>query len=138
MTLTFTPLFAAVLAIVFMRLSMAVIGARQRAKVAVGDGGDEALRRAIRVHANFIEYTPLCLLLLALAELNGVHAALICVAGALLLIGRLTHAHGMGQTPEPIHLRRRGMQMTIFALIGSVALSVWGVVRHLVGTPFGI
>ena len=39
---------------------------RNRHKIGIGDGGDKALARKIRVHGNFVEYVPLGLLLMAL------------------------------------------------------------------------
>ena len=64
-----TALYAGLLAPLFLLLSVRVIRQRRGAKVAVrGDGGDAMLLRRMRVHANFAEYVPLALLLMALAE----------------------------------------------------------------------
>ena len=66
-----TPIYAGLLALLFILLSMRVIGTRRAARVALGDGGIPALLRRQRVHGNFAEYAPLALLLMALAELQG-------------------------------------------------------------------
>ncbi len=93
-----TALYAALLALLMLGLALQVILLRRRQRVGIGHGGDEALARAIRVHANFTEYVPMSLLLLALAELNhalpeaGLHGA-----GVLLLLSRLLHARGLGR-----------------------------------------
>jgi len=60
-----TPVYAAILVALFLSLSVRVIGLRRRLKVAVGDGGSEPLLRAIRAQANFAEYVPFSLLLIA-------------------------------------------------------------------------
>ena len=56
--------YAALLALLFVALSWRTIGLRRRYCVAVGDGGQPELLRAMRVHANFAEYVPLALLLI--------------------------------------------------------------------------
>ncbi len=71
MVLRIVPFYAALLALLFMVLSVRVMRERGRARVAIGTGGNIALERRIRVHGNFAEYVPLALLLLAFMELRG-------------------------------------------------------------------
>ncbi len=71
MSVAVTGLYAGILGIVFIVLSMRVIKNRVRAKVNLLDGGDETLTRAMRVHGNFAEYVPFALLLMALAEIQS-------------------------------------------------------------------
>ncbi len=47
----------------------------------LGDGGDPALLQRIRVHANFVEYVPFALLLLALVEMSGLRREWVGRAG---------------------------------------------------------
>ena len=117
-----TALYAALLAPLFVLLSVRVIGGRREARTALGDGGDPALLRRMRVHANFAEYAPFALLLLALAESLGTRTWLLHVIGAILLIGRLLHAAGVSRHPEIPRLRVAGMALT-FAAIGVGALA---------------
>lgn len=63
-----TPYYAAFFGLIFVILSFRVIRIRQRVGVAIGDGSDLRLRRAIRVHGNFTEYVPFALLLVYFAE----------------------------------------------------------------------
>ncbi|MEO0679422.1 MAG: MAPEG family protein, partial [Pseudomonadota bacterium] len=44
---------------------------RQGAGVSLGDGGDLRLQRRTRAQGNLVEYAPLFLILLALAEMQG-------------------------------------------------------------------
>ena len=83
-----TALYAALLAPLFVLLAIRVIAARRSARVPVGDGGDAELRRRMRVHANFAEYVPFALLLMALAESLGITPWLIHVLGLALLGSR--------------------------------------------------
>ncbi len=122
MSLTITPMYAGVLALMFVVLSFRVIGRRRSAKVRVGDGSDILLQRRLRVHGNFAEYVPLALVLMLLLELQGKSAVVIHVVGALLIIGRVIHAIGLGREPDLMLCRVLGMVLTFVALIvGAIA-----------------
>jgi uncharacterized membrane protein YecN with MAPEG domain len=118
-TMPITAVYAAILALLLVALSIRVIMVRRRAQVAVGDGADPTLARAIRAQANLSEYAPLALLLLLLLELNGAGALWVHVLGAMLLIGRLIHAWGISQADEDFRFRVTGMTLTFLALIGT-------------------
>jgi len=60
----YTAIYAAVLGLLAVLLTVNVIVNRVRAKVDFGDGGVAVLGQAIRAHANFAEHTPLALLLI--------------------------------------------------------------------------
>ncbi len=117
MTLSITPIYAGVLALLFVFLSLRVIGARRRSGVALGDGGNRVLMRSLRAHGNFAEYVPLALVLMALAEWQGVSGWALHVTGLALLAGRTIHAIGLSREPERFALRTTGMALTITALI---------------------
>ena len=122
MALSITPIYAALFALFFVALSLRVIRFRRSARISLGDGGDEELRRRTRVHANFAEYVPLTLVLMALAELQGQPGWSIHAIGALLAVGRLGHAYGVSQAPQIGKLRVLGMVTTIAAMVtGAVA-----------------
>ncbi len=121
-----TAFYAALLAILFVGLSMRVIRLRGLARVAVGTGGDPALERAIRVHANCAEYVPIGLVLPLLVELSGYTPWVVHVNGAALLAGRTVHAWGMSRTNEVIRFRAIGMVVTFAALASCAALLLVG------------
>ncbi len=112
-----TPFYAALLGLMLVALSVRVIGQRRRAKAALGDKGDKLLQRAIRAHANFVEYTPMALLLIALAEWQGGPGWLVHILAAALVIGRALHAWGISQEPERFIFRQAGMMLTFGVLI---------------------
>ena len=64
-------IYAALLGILAAVLTVNVIINRVRAKVDVGDGGVASLPQAIRAQANFVEHTPLALILVGLVEALG-------------------------------------------------------------------
>lgn len=112
-----TALYAAPLAFLFVILSMRVVAARRQAKVALGDGGDAALRRAMRAHGNCAEYVPFALVLLAVAEVGHVSIYALHAIGLMLVVGRFVHAFGISRPRENLRFRVVGMSLTYGALI---------------------
>ena len=119
-----TPIYAGLLALLLVFLSVRVIRARRAARIALGDGGDRALLRRMRVQANFAEYAPLVLVLMAMAELQGAIPVLIHAIGLLLIIGRLCHAYGVSQEPETFRFRVGGMALTFAALVSGALVNL--------------
>ncbi|MBS4052788.1 MAG: MAPEG family protein [Methylomonas sp.] len=111
-----SSIYAALLALFIVRLSLGVIKLRRTEKVRLGDGGVTALQNAIRAQGNATEYAPISLILLILLELNGGHVLLIHLGGITILAGRVLHANGL--LSENMRHRILGMQLTIYGLIG--------------------
>jgi len=122
MPLFIVPFYASLLAALYIFLSLRVIRMRRRERVAVGDGNNLRLRRAIRVHANFAEYVPLALILLAFVEMQRSPALLVHGLCLSLVIGRAIHAYGVSQEKENYRLREAGMALTFFTIISSSLL----------------
>lgn len=68
---------------------------RSAEKISVGDGGNELLMRRMRAQANFIEHTPLILLMVGLVEAAGKGGMWLAPLGALFMLGRVAHGIGM-------------------------------------------
>lgn len=119
MTLLITPIYAGLLGLLFLYLSFKAINQRQANKIGLGTGENIDLERAVRVHANFAEYTPIIILMLAFAEINGLPAASIHGMGLMLLVGRVMHALGLAREPDIIPLRFTGMILTFLSLLGT-------------------
>ena len=109
--------YAAVLALIFVALSVRTLRLRRRVRIAIGHGDNELLLRAMRVHANFAEYVPLALLLMYFVETTGAGPAQMHALGACLTIGRISHAFGVGQVKEDFRFRVLGMALTFTVLI---------------------
>ena len=86
------PFYASHLAALYFFLSLRVIRMRRRERIALGDGENARLERAIRVHANFAEYVPLALLLATFVELQQSSPLMIHLIGLALITGRVVHA----------------------------------------------
>lgn len=123
MSAKITALYAVPLSFLFVVLSYRVIGLRKQIKAALGDGGDKKLARAIRVQANFAEYTPFAVVLLGLAEINGAPVWSIHLLGLVLLAGRAAHAWGVSQTNEDFRFRVVGMSATFAVLVFAAILA---------------
>lgn len=117
MNVTITALYAGLLAILYLGLSINVILYRGRKQVSLGDNADPELARQIRAHANFAEYTPLILLLLLIAELGGAAGWLLHLTGLALVAGRTLHAWCFVMTRRNMPLRVGGMMLTFSALV---------------------
>jgi uncharacterized protein len=124
------PLYAALLALLYVYLSVRTIGVRRRVQVALGPGDNPEMLRAMRVHANFAEYVPLALILVYLVEAQGAAAWLVHALGAALLLGRCLHAYGVSQVKETFAFRVSGMVLT-FTVLGVSA--GWILARTLLG-----
>jgi len=125
MPLKTTLMIAVALAVVNLWLSIRTGQARTAAKVSIGDGDHPMLKARMRAHANFIEYVPMALILMALIEGNGGNPNLLWIFGIALVIGRILHPFGM-ERPSPNPFRITGILLTY---VVTVALIVWGIMR---------
>ena len=112
-----TLLYAALLGLLFVFLSVRTLLLRRRLSIAIGDAGNEFMLRAMRVHANFAEYIPLSLLLLYFVEITSAPPFLVHILGAAVLAGRVSHAVGVGRMNENYAFRVTGMVLTLTPLI---------------------
>jgi uncharacterized membrane protein YecN with MAPEG domain len=111
-----TAFYASLLAVLFLYLSVRVIGGRREQRVELGHGESGELLRRMRVHANFAEYVPFTLLLMGLAESMAPPRIILHMVGITLVAGRLLHAYGLSQTPQILRYRVWGMTLTFVAL----------------------
>ncbi|MCA8967084.1 MAG: MAPEG family protein [Planctomycetes bacterium] len=117
MTTPLTALYAGLCAVLLLGLAGLVVRRRWQTQVALGDGDDPALRRAIAVHRNAVEYVPIALVLLLVAELNGAAPWLLHAAGATLVIARVLHAAGLSRHTGTSFGRLWGTVLTWLVLV---------------------
>ena len=120
--LVYSSLYAGLLALVYIGLSVVVIRFRFKYKVGIGDGGHENLAKAIRVHANFAEYVPITLFLLLVFELNHADKIWLHIFGTMLVVARLLHAFGLSKSIGTTYQRVAGTVLN-FTIILLLALS---------------
>lgn len=82
-------------ALINLWLAIRVIQLRFADKVLVGDGGSPRLLARMRAQMNFVEYTPIVLILIGLIELAKGTQFLLWIVAALFLVGRVLHVFGM-------------------------------------------
>lgn len=101
---------------------------RGKANVSVGDGSNLEVIAAMRRHANFVEFVPMTLILIALLELNGVGNAAIHGLGSVLLVARLSHAFGYRADESHNAFRAIG---AAGSTLGLLVASVWSIIIFL-------
>ncbi|NVJ67432.1 MAG: MAPEG family protein [Gammaproteobacteria bacterium] len=131
MTLIYTPIYAAILAVLIIILSVRVALTRRKLRIGVGDKGDRQMLQVIRVHGNAIEYIPLSLLLMAFAELNGASFYLLNGCGIALVIGRLLHASGLSKNIGISFGRTYGTSLTWLTILFLAIYLIYKSVAHL-------
>lgn len=105
MTFPVTTLYALPLALIFLVLWFGVTKTRATMGVSIGDAGNTDLHERIRRHGNFVEWVPLVLILMLLAEAAGSNSIALHSAGGLLVVGRVIHPFGL-RAVNPTHLLR--------------------------------
>ena len=121
----YTFAYAAVLALLYVALSVRVISHRVKTKVLLGDGSNQGLSAAIRTHANFGEYVPLALILIYGVEAFNYPAYFVHILGGVLVLARLIHVHGIASKGAAGLGRPVGTILTLSILVsGSVLVLV--------------
>lgn len=105
MQIPVTAATTALCALLVVFLAMRVSRLRLRHGIALGDGGNGDLLRAIRAHANTVEFAPMFLLLSLCYELYAGASLLLILLDAGFVLGRLSFAWGLSQ--RAVHPARR-------------------------------
>ncbi|MDB3989697.1 MAPEG family protein [Pseudomonadales bacterium] len=110
--LSITPIYIALLGILFVPFTMRVGLYRVKNEIIIGDGKDEELIRRIRGQGNFVETVPLAVVLLLLMEILGAGDTWLHALCALLVGGRFLHYLGITELAPSI-CRPAGMFATL-------------------------
>ncbi len=131
MIVPITSVFTAVTAILLLFLSGVVVKYRVKYRTGMGTTNDPDFEAAVRAHGNLVEYAPLTLLMLGIAELNGVASGFVYWLGMAFVLGRILHAWGMLQAQGGEHKARMvGILLTwlvMLAIALLLLLNVWQV-----------
>jgi uncharacterized protein len=115
MILPITLTAAGVAALINIWLAIRCGQVRTTEKISVGDGGNEALIRRMRAHANFVEFTPFVLILIALIEMATGTSTWLWIVSGLYMVGRIAHGLGMDGKGKG---REVGIILTMLILLG--------------------
>ena len=97
--LTITSLYAALFAVILLPITIRVGLSRIATETWFLDGGDDILLKRIRSQANFLEYVPFALCLMALVEIGGASATYLHAIGGILLVSRVMHYITLNTNP---------------------------------------
>ena len=125
MTLPLTTLSACALALLLVVLSLRIISVRRGEQVSLGSGDNKTLERRIRAQGNLVEYGPMGLILIGLAELQAANTFLLGIVAAAFVMGRLLHGYALGFTDQAMRPRVTGMLLTLFSMLGMIGLNMW-------------
>jgi uncharacterized protein len=125
MSLHITSLYASVLGLLMIGLSLAVSIKRGKTGIAILHGDNMDLAISIRRFGNFIEVVPFGLLLLGLMEAAGASALLVHVSGGLLLISRLLHPFGLTLSNPKHPLRIVGGVLAQISALTAIGYLLW-------------
>ena len=117
-----TAIYAAILAVMYVGLALAVVRQRFKLRVGLGDGQQPELIKAIRIHGNFAEYVPMLLVIMLIVEQQQAQAWQLHLLGALTLGGRLLHLVGLRKSSGTSIPRFFGMIATFCALLCGAAI----------------
>jgi uncharacterized protein len=128
-----TSAYLGMLALLYLVLGLQVSRLRRGHRVLFGDGDNIKLRSAIRAHANFVEYVPIIVLMVAMLEMSGMPALRVHLLMGALLVARLLHPLGMYVGPRTLRFqicRVGGIVLTLLVMAGAASLLLW---RFLAG-----
>jgi uncharacterized membrane protein YecN with MAPEG domain len=119
-----TPLYAGLLALWFVVLSVRVVNVRRRG-ISFGDNGDVKITRLVRAQANFAEYVPLALLLMGFLEASRYSIYLLHGLGIALLVARLFHGFALSFGWQIRFGRVAGAALTFAVLLIEAVLCLY-------------
>jgi len=114
-----TSLYASLISTWLIILSIRVIALRENPmfKFFKFETDDEnSMKRAIRGHSNLIEYSPIFLILLYLAEMTSFNIIYIHFLGSVFFLGRLMHGFCFAFLKSNMFLRVGGTAITLGTL----------------------
>lgn len=119
--MTITLIAASLMTLWKMVLTINVGKYRIKSKTTLGDGGNPDLLRAIRAHGNFIEFTPMLLIILGLLEYSRANQTLLLALAIMIVVGRILHGLGLGYPglfPKDVNrFRMIGTLLSVLALL---------------------
>jgi len=114
-------------AIINIWLGVRIGQVRVKAKISIGDGGDLGLITRMRAQANFIEFTPIVLILIGAIELTQGSPIWLWAIASLYLLGRIGHALGMDGLPAG------RMVGTLISMLTMLGLGIYAIVIPFTG-----
>ena len=124
-TPTVTILYAGIFGLLLLVLSLNIF--REYIRIAVNSTArnEELWKRAERAQHSFVEFVPMCLILMFLIELHGAPSPVLHSLGILVIIAGVLHAYGVGKDSAANVMRIIGTQTTYLVLMISSLAAVY-------------
>jgi uncharacterized membrane protein YecN with MAPEG domain len=120
-----SPIYGSVLVGMIVFLAYRVTIFRRREGISLGvDKGSEAMKGAVRAHANAVENIPAGVVLLVMLELNHLTPWLLHFFGLVLVLARSAHAYGLFQKNGATPGRFYGTLFSWLCLIAMVVVNL--------------
>lgn len=123
-SLPITLTMAAASALIVIWLGARVSMLRRAKNIYYGDGGDAQVLRRMRAQANFAEYAPFFLILMALVEMARGSTQWLWAIGIAFIIARLLHPFGM-EGAKMAWARIAGIAITLAALAALALIAIY-------------
>lgn len=120
-----TSFIALPLTLLMVGLALKIGFMRRRYRIAQGSNDNRQLAKFIAAHSNAIENIPLGLLLLGVAEIQGVQYSLLVVCGILLILARSMSAWGLCHHTGHSVGRFYGILLTWIVMIALALLNIF-------------
>lgn len=128
--LLYSPAYVILITLFITLLSLQVSVLRLKHKIPDGDGGNEAVRRAILAYRAMLDFSVVFVPLLLCAELMGVSNRWIAVTSLTFLVGRVAHTSSV-LTNAGLDYRREGGKLVShaasLALMGKLAFIIYSI-----------
>jgi len=129
MTAALTGLYGGLLVLLLLVLAGRVTLLRTKLHIGTGHGNDPELARAIRVHANAVEWILPMLVVFLVAELDGASRMFLHVCGVTFLVSRIAHAVALSRTTKESRGRFWGMAGTWMVIVVLSLWDIWTITR---------
>ncbi len=122
--LSITPIYVAILGLLFLPITMRVALYRIKSRISLGTGDDPEMVRRMRGQANFIETVPMALFILIVMEVLGASNTWLHPLGLTLVLGRIAHYFGLIEM-APLVFRVIGIAATLLTIfLGSIWIAI--------------
>lgn len=121
-----TPLYAAFFGILLVILSWRIQNLRTKSTARMNEEGHTAMMAATRAQGHLVEYTPIALLLMMIAEFQDHSPTFLHVIGLMLIVARFMHLKGLKDPSGKSKARKAGTRLTWVAIVIAALACVAG------------
>ena len=118
--------YAALCGLILVALSLYVVHGRAVNRIGIGDGGNPDMLLRMRIHANFVEYVPLALMLIYFVQQAGYSLWIVHTLGASLVVSRFAHVYGLRASRGTSPGRFLGITVTFLVILAAALFAALG------------